>query len=288
MLSTEEKVLAYTAGLFDGKGCILIQRVKNTFSLHVRVTSTDRPIVDWMHDHFGGCVGIQAPNRNIKNCRPCWYWNIQSKAASLFLARIEPLLVIKREQAKLALEFQSRLGSPGVNRIEPEEITIRETYKRRLAELKIGAAPETREGLYDPAYVAGLLDGEGTILIYKSRTYFQLSVRVVNTDLGSLERMKSLFGGNIGSKREKKSIRTRPCWTWDIQGPAAAEVLVNIYPFLIVKREQARVALEFMDRCREARAQEFLPEEKVRIGTEYKQRLSTLNRRLCVTDLARP
>lgn len=288
MLSEDEKILMYTAGLFDGEGCVMIQRKRNTFWLHVRVTSTDQPIVNWMYAHFGGSVGVQSPNKNVKNCRPCWYWDIQSKAASTFLARIEPMLVIKREQAKLALEFQSRLGGRGVNQLEPEEVVIRETYKRRLVELKIGSAPETREGLYDPAYVAGLLDGEGTILIYRSGVHYQLSARIVNTDLGSLERMKSLFGGSIGSKCEKRSVRTRPCWTWNVQGPAAAEVLVNVYPFLLVKKEQARVALEYMDLRRKAKTGGSLIEEKAQIGEEYKQKLSMLNRRLSTAVPARP
>ncbi|MGI0149765.1 MAG: hypothetical protein ACREDF_09585 [Thermoplasmata archaeon] len=281
-------MLAYSAGLFDGEGCVLIQRTQgSTFSLHVRVTSTDYAVVEWMKKNFYGFVGIQPPNRNVKNCRPCWYWNIQSRAASVFLAKITPFLVIKKEQADLAIEFQSRIGAPGVNRLTPEEITTRETYKRRLVELKLGCSAETKTGLFDPPYVSGLLDGEGTILVYKTNGCYQLSVRIVNTDLPVLERMKSLFGGNIGSKIEKVSKRTRPCWTWDIQGPRAAELLVELYPHLLVKREQARLAMEFQDRKRALQKEGALKEEKMKLGEEYKLKISALNRRPSASVLAR-
>ena len=284
MDSKRDTMLAYAAGLFDGEGCIIIQRTQgNTFSLHVRVTTTDLVIAKWLNEKFGGCLGIQPANKHVKNCRPCWYWNIQSKAASLFLVRIAPFLVIKKAQADLAIEFQSRIGVRGVNRLTPEEITTRETYKRRLVELKLGCSAETTTGLFDPPYVAGLLDGEGTILIYRVKDYYQLSVRITNTDLKVLESLKNLFGGDIGSKCEKVSKRTRPCWTWQIQGPKSAELLIELYPYMLVKREQARLALEFQTH-KQLLMREGAPKEvRVRLGEDYKEKISKENRRVKTT-----
>lgn len=281
-------MLAYAAGLFDGEGSITIQRSNNTFSLVVRVTSTDRPIVDFLLLHFGGWIGVQTPNKNVKNCRPCWFWGIQSKAASLFLARIAPFLVIKKSQADLAAEFQARIGARGVNRLTPEEVTTRETYKRRLVELKLGCSAETTAGLFDPPYVAGLLDGEGTILIYKVVDYYQLSVRIVNTDLKVLESLKSLFGGCISGKCEKISKRTRPCWTWEIQGPKAAELLVELYPYVLVKRDQTRLALEFQSHKCLLKKEGSSKEVNIRLGEDYKLKISQANRRLSAATQAQP
>lgn len=283
MDSKRDTTLAYAAGLFDGEGSITIQRKANTFCLIVRVTSTDRAIVDFLNRNFGGWIGVQPANKHVKICRPCWYWGVQSKAASVFLARIAPFLVIKKAQADLAIEFQSRIGARGVNRLMPEEITTRETYKRRLVELKLGCSAETTAGLFDPPYVAGLLDGEGTILIYKVRDYYQLSVRITNTDLKVLESLKNLFGGDIGSKCEKVSKRTRSCWTWQIQGQKSAELLVELYPYLLVKREQARLALEFQTHKQLLKREDALKEEHVRLGEDYKEKISKENRRVKTT-----
>lgn len=288
MDSKRDTTLAYAAGLFDGEGSITIQRKVNTFCIIVRVTSTDRAIIDFLNRNFGGWVGVQTPNKKVEKCRPCWYWGIQSKAASLFLARISPFLVIKKSQADLALEFQSRLGAVGVNRLTSEEITTRETYKRRLVELKLGCSAETTTGLFDPPYVAGLLDGEGTILIYKVRDYYQLSVRITNTDLRVLESLKNLFGGDIGSKCEKISKRTRPCWTWQIQGQKSAELLVELYPYVLVKRDQTRLALEFQTHKMLLKREGALKEEHVRLGEDYKLKISQANRRLSAATPAQP
>lgn len=283
MRSNENTTEAYAAGIFDGEGCVMISRQRNTFFLSVRVTSTDRPILDWLLNNFGGLVNVQTPNKHVKTCRPCWYWAIHSRSASIFLSRIAPFSVIKKDQIELALEFQSRIGPRGVNRLEDSEITTRETYKRRLSELKLGVAPETREGLFDPAYVAGLIDGEGTILIYRVGDYYQLSVRVTNTDIGTLERMKSLFGGDIGTKKELVSKRTRPCWTWQIQGPKAAELLVELFPYFIIKRAQVQLALEFQTKKHALQQEGVVKAELVQLGEEYKMKISQENRRVKTT-----
>jgi hypothetical protein len=283
----DKETLAYAAGFFDGEGCIVIRRTRgNTFWTSVRITSTDLPIIEWMRKNFGGATGVQPPNKNAKVCRPCWFWGMGSKSATEFLKKIAPLLVIKRQQADLAIEFQSRIEAPGVNRLTPEEIAIRETYKRRLVELKLGCQAETREGLFDAPYIAGLLDGEGTILIFKVPGSFHLRVSVVNTDLPVLERMKGLFGGAICQKLEKISIRTRPCWQWEIQGPKAAELLVELFPHLIIKKEQAKLALEFQSRKAAMKASKSSKEEMSNLGKEYKGKISGLNRRTFTAALA--
>ena len=282
-----ETDLAYVAGMFDGEGCILIVKQhpeRNTFRLDVRVTSTDFPLLESLKENFGGWVGNQPDNKNVKKCRRARYWAASSKTAFVFLKKIAPFLRIKKEQAGLAIEFQERIEKVGVNELEPSEVLAREGYKARLSALK-NPQPQERIALSglsqsekDVAYAAGMLDGDGTILVCSAKTSHWLSVRITNTDRFVLEQMKSFFGGGIGSKNDGQK-RTRPCWDWSAQGKGAASFLGKVLPYLTIKRNQAILALEFQKRKIELKDSGTSMNEKVALGEEYKKRISDLNQR---------
>lgn len=129
---------AYAAGLFDGEGCILISRnPSGSYWLQVRVTNTNRDVLEWFKARFGGCIGVQGAARGHKRARPCWYWSQYSNGAAAFLVEVMPHLIIKRKQAKVAIQFQDRVrGTVGTNHLSDEEKSIRENFKRTLSEMK--------------------------------------------------------------------------------------------------------------------------------------------------------
>lgn len=105
-------LLAYTAGIIDGEGCISICQHKNktkrgfSYALTVSVWSTDEWLVQWLKMHYGGSVvprkfEIQAKRRTI------WKWSVYANKAKDFLQLILPYLYLKRPQAELAISFQN-------------------------------------------------------------------------------------------------------------------------------------------------------------------------------------
>ena len=102
-------------------------------------------------------------------------------------------------------------------------------------------------GKTDLAYLAGFFDGEGNIYIQglrPSRHCYNLSVRISQANRWILERYRMAFGGLI---REIKptSLTARGIWQWMIAGRQAMAFLKAIYPYLILKQGEAKIAIEF-------------------------------------------
>lgn len=95
------------------------------------------------------------------------------------------------------------------------------------------------------SYLAGILDGEGTIYIGqmsdKRRTF--LKVVVTNTDLNLMKWLITNFGG---AYRGEQRGNYRLIYRWQPKGKKNREkLLLGVLPYLIIKREQALLALEF-------------------------------------------
>jgi len=94
----------------------------------------------------------------------------------------------------------------------------------------------------DLAYVAGIVDGEGSISIYTVRNQFYSKVSVANTDDILMNWLVERFGGGITHHQFKNSWK--PLFTWQIYSQQAAEFLRLILPFLKLKWQQAEILIE--------------------------------------------
>ena len=97
----------------------------------------------------------------------------------------------------------------------------------------------------DRAYIAGVFDGEGCICITtrNQRRYHSLRITVTNTHQGLIRFLHERLGGCVSphSAREK----CRPTWTWVAPDQRSENILVLLQPFLLVKKHQCELALEF-------------------------------------------
>jgi hypothetical protein len=115
-------------------------------------------------------------------------------------------------------------------------------------------------------YVAGIVDGEGTVTIcrseydgnkkftaksgethiYKTHSIgFHVKVQIKNTDIRLMKWLKSRFGGEYYEDTCRKET-WKTAYVWHHLAESKEEFLLAILPYLIVKREQALVALEFL------------------------------------------
>jgi len=94
--------IIYTAGLIDADGCIT---TSHNFNFRVCLSNTDRIIIDWLKLTFGGNVNNQFLPKNPKH-NIAWKWLVCSKLDVLnFLNMIHPYLKMKKEQAKIVIDF---------------------------------------------------------------------------------------------------------------------------------------------------------------------------------------
>lgn len=135
--------LAYFAGLFDGEGCVQIahhkpQAGKRTeqHTLRCAIQMTDEKSVRSFLC-FGGSVCFKGYYTRNPKWKPQWTWSISSNQAKGFLEIMLPHLRLKREQAKMAIEFQEVRKHPRlINKVSSGEIAKRDWYWKKLKELK--------------------------------------------------------------------------------------------------------------------------------------------------------
>ena len=110
------------------------------------------------------------------------------------------------------------------------------------------------------AYIAGIIDGEGTIRINKIATkrLFE-KTRAVNPvyqphlSLGMVdkrvpERLCKVLGGNMRYERPPMGKNRRGIWRWEQTGRYnVIRTLKALYPYFIVKKEQAIVLLDLCE-----------------------------------------
>lgn len=100
------------------------------------------------------------------------------------------------------------------------------------------------------AYLAGIIDGEGCIHILKQRkgkfVYYTLFMQVANTDPKLMLWIQEIFGGNVRPRKLCRSNK-RNVWQWVLAARQAEEVLRLVIPFLVVKKDQAELSLQFRD-----------------------------------------
>lgn len=108
------------------------------------------------------------------------------------------------------------------------------------------------------AYIAGLIDGEGSIGIYafnksKVRPHktFGLVMTITNTYLPVLLWIRENLGGTLKSAGGLKS--RRPCWHLQWYGKKASAVLELTVPYMRIKKRQAELAIAFIEQ-RKSRA----------------------------------
>jgi hypothetical protein len=95
----------------------------------------------------------------------------------------------------------------------------------------------------DWAYLAGFIDGEGTITIASDGRKFHPCVSVANTDYAVLEWCITFVGnGGVSSKKKYKDYHKQSyyiSWRYD----AALNIMSKCLPYLKVKRKQAELIL---------------------------------------------
>ena len=100
----------YLGGIVDGEGCISIMFAHGgshktpTTALAISVYQADKRLTDWLIFHYGGKV-YESRMKNSTRTGYVWFAPTGKEAREKFLLLLIPNLILKREQAMLALEY---------------------------------------------------------------------------------------------------------------------------------------------------------------------------------------
>jgi len=142
--------------------------------------------------------------------------------------------------------------------IEFKPIKRKQIYHNRSCYLKaciIGKRPWNKglKGSSFNAYFAGLIDGDGSIYIYKTTPkkkngkvykYLGVSISIQEHDMSVLVEGQKKWGGNLSTFNGRGLGKKRVArWALPLSGTEA--FLVDIFPYLRIKRKQAELAIKF-------------------------------------------
>lgn len=132
------------------------------------------------------------------------------------------------------------------------------------------------------AYLAGVIDCDGTISMYKSkyeakrsRSVHKLRFYVVNTRKELIDWLHDRFGGLVYS-RKPKNENWRTKYEWMLENKQLGAVLPLLRPYIVIKREQLEVAIAFRKTVRFGRGYR-IPNDVLAFRDECHQRMCSLN-----------
>lgn len=146
---------AYLAGFFDGEGCVSITKQRGgkrskspSYNMRAIISQAGKGV--GLLEYWNAIVGVGVLHSNkhaAKNWSTSVNWVISSDEALEFLTCIYPYLHRKKEEAELAIEFQSKkksvtfdgkaYGGPGNNGgLDTSIIEERERIYQQLSAMK--------------------------------------------------------------------------------------------------------------------------------------------------------
>jgi hypothetical protein len=131
------------------------------------------------------------------------------------------------------------------------------------------------------AYLAGIIDGEGSIMAnIRQRggcVWFELRLNIANADRALIEWVAERWPGRV-SVIDRSRYGQRDQHRWDANNRKVIAPLLDAFPYLVVKREQAELALELAHGQRNHGRRGYPPEIKAR-RIEICERMRALNKK---------
>lgn len=100
-------------------------------------------------------------------------------------------------------------------------------------------------------YLAGIIDGEGSVQIEiqginhsRKINYYSIRLLVINTSRELMDWLYTNFGGKVTAR--KLIANRRQCYKWNICSFNASQILEHCLPYMIIKRHNAELLIEFM------------------------------------------
>ena len=135
---------AYMAGIIDGEGSIYIGNFSSNpktgskyYQTNIEVTNTDKQLMDWIVNTFGGRLNTYTAKQLPKNSRRTVYrWIATGERVTHLCEVLKPYIIAKRRQLEIMIEMRAtyksvngaRKGTQGLLRLDPELLQTRQSY----------------------------------------------------------------------------------------------------------------------------------------------------------------
>ena len=246
--------LAYAAGIWDGDGCVFCSERENvsgqnSYVVRMSINLDSKKVIEKLNGLLAGNMG------KFSGRKDGWYFASSSIKAAESLKRIIPFLLAKKPQAEIAINLQREMtesrnkfrtiGKEGASPVPEVIMKNRKMMVDKIYQLKefnsagfeLDEAGISKEELL--SYCAGLVDSDGCISIVSSGKMHTPLVQIKMGDLLPMLRFSSIFGGSFYDDGNMNTLR--------LKGSKSVECLRVLLPYLIIKREQADLAILFQN-----------------------------------------
>ena len=127
------------------------------------------------------------------------------------------------------------------------------------------------------AYLAGILDGEGTFTVYKTTAAYSALIAVASTSRELIDWLVVRFGGSISETPAPAGNRSAS-WQWQLREKAyIVALLPTVIPFLLIKRLHAQLFLKYCLEIQYSRRGRRISSEDAELRNAYCTIFADLN-----------
>lgn len=261
--------LAWLAGLMDAEGCFHIRRHTsrpNNVIVTVTLGLVHRPAMEHARGIVAQVIGsvptmhVRAPKKSERMSQREFYSVTVSGKDKVcaFIGALVPLLRGKRLEACLALAVAKRAAGAAHYRATEADFEIQRLSSQikkgdadarsRAVEIVGADAILADSSAVHRAWVAGMLDGDGSITMLKeargASSYLQTVVVFGAADRDALEDMRLVIGPSICTTVTTRPPvgDARPFHSFGILQAHVPDFLRSVRPYLIVKGVEADLA----------------------------------------------
>ena len=293
-------ILAYMAGVMDGDGSFsFIKRAGCKSPLYfpmMQLANEKESLIDLFIGKFGGRKFTRTKLAKDSK-RVSYSWKIEKKNPCIpFLESISQYLIIKKERADLLLDFcLNHEFNRGSGRINPDENLKREKLYLKICEMNSNPNINgylrfdnfINESIEFWSYVAGIMDTDGSFSLKKEirksggskSPVYTPTILLSQYDSRAIYHMSNNFVGSNLIVIKAKDTKNGFCYRFSITSRKyAIEFLKRIVPFLVLKKEQAQVLLEYCLSVKTLNGRSKLNENEIQLRDEYYQKIINLNK----------
>lgn len=144
--------IAYLAGIIDGEGSIYIGNFSCNpktkvpyYQTNIQVTNTDKPLIDWLYEIFGGLFSKRTPKQHASNSRKQAYiWTASGDRVTHLCELILPYLIAKKRQCEIMIKMRATFtknhctkGKRGIQQHSADLVYLRQSYMDEMRNLHI-------------------------------------------------------------------------------------------------------------------------------------------------------
>jgi hypothetical protein len=253
----------YISGMLDGEGSIQFLRERQTrYRILVTISNNHRGVINWLKEKIPeGSISYRNHVGSLSDST-IYEWKLTTTPAMQFLKEITPYLIVKHKRAAILSTGYTHLSLPERNHLfhqlkgqtinlstaptltpNPPLPLIRQRFD--LNSSVIGHLTKAEKG-----YIAGLLDGDGSIRFHVNRIIipkiktapnYSLQVTFYNIHFGVIAWLKSKIPiGRIYTVQQSSRISKYPYHQFRLTTNPSIVILRELLPYLIIKYARAK------------------------------------------------